>query len=58
MTNQSLDMINSIQPTPEQPGPEVDVVPDGEVAGDDTGAVAGEGEQVEEDPSLVAGDAI
>lgn len=58
MTNQSLDMINSIQPTPEQPGPEVDVVPDGEVAGDDTGEVAGEGEQVEEDPSLVAGDAI
>lgn len=46
MTNRSLDFMNSIEPTPVQPGPEVDVVPDD----------VDEGEK--EDPSEVAGDAI
>lgn len=55
ITNQSLDFVNSIEPTPEPQGPEVDVVPDDEtsVANDAAGA-----EPVEEDPSMVAGDSI
>lgn len=57
LTNQSLDFINSIEPTPEAPGPEVDVVPNDEGdagAGGDVGGVVDENE----DPSEVAGDGI
>lgn len=56
ITNQSLDFINSIEPTPEQPGPEVDVVPNT----DDTEPVdeTGEVTEGEEDPSESAGDGI
>lgn len=64
MTNQSLDFMNSIEPTPDVPGPEVDVVPndegaagaggEGDAAGGDAGGVVDENE----DPSEVAGDAI
>ena len=56
MTNKSLDFINSIEPTPEQPGPEVDVVPNA----DDTEPVdeTGEVTEGEEDPSESAGDGI
>lgn len=54
MTNQSLDFMNSIEPTPEQAGPEVDVVPDAE--GDMGGA--GESNDFEEDPSANLGDEI
>ncbi|MBO6034100.1 MAG: hypothetical protein J6Q22_22175 [Prevotella sp.] len=52
MTNQSLDFMNSIEPTPEPQGPEVDLVPDEE------GADTGEVNEAEEDPTLVAGDEI
>lgn len=54
MTNQSLDFMNSIEPTPEQAGPEVDVVPDaeGDMGGD------GENNDFEEDPSANLGDEI
>lgn len=52
MTNQSLDFMNSIEPTPEPQGPEVDLVPD------DEGADTGEVNEAEEDPTLVAGDEI
>ena len=52
MTNQSLDFMNSIEPTPEPQGPEVDLVPDEE------GADTGEVNEEEEDPTLVAGDEI
>lgn len=51
MTNQSLDFVNSIEPTPEPQGPEVDLVSDEE--GGDTGEVI-----EEEDPTMVAGDDI
>lgn len=51
MTNQSLDFVNSIEPTPEPQGPEVDLVPDEESAADVV-------EENEEDPTLVAGDEI
>jgi hypothetical protein len=54
MTNQSLDFMNSIEPTPEQAGPEVDVVPDTE---GDMGA-EGENNDFEEDPSANLGDEI
>lgn len=56
MTNQSLDFINSIEPTPEQPGPEVDVVPNADETEpvDETGEVT----EGEEDPSESAGDGI
>lgn len=54
ITNQSLDFINSFEPTPEQPGPEVDVVPDAEGGTGDMGEVA----PPEEDPSELEGDGI
>jgi hypothetical protein len=55
MTNQSLDFINSIEPTAETQGPEIDVVPDeGGGAMDNTG----DSNNDEEDPSLIAGDEI
>lgn len=59
MTNQSLDFINSIEPTPEVPGPEVDVVPDSEGTGavEGTGEVGGDGQE-ENDPALAAGGEI
>ena len=52
MTNQSLDFVNSIEPTPEPQGPDVDLVPDEE------GADTGEVNEEEEDPTMVAGDEI
>ena len=52
MTNQSLDFVNSIEPTPEPQGPDVDLVPDEEVTVDDVL------EENEKDPTLVAGDEI
>lgn len=61
MTNQSLDFMNSIEPTPEQPGPEVDVVPGAEGAVDEAPAEpAAEpaAETEEEDPNLAAGGEI
>lgn len=56
MTNQSLDFVNSFEPTPEPQGPEVDVVPDDNAAGGEP--VVGDEGQVQEDPSMVAGDSI
>jgi len=64
LTNQSLDFMNSIEPTPEAPGPEVDVVPNDAGAGGEGGDVGGTGGDVggvvdeNEDPSEVAGDGI
>lgn len=52
MTNQSLAFVNSIEPTPEPQGPDVDLVPDEEVTVDDVL------EENEKDPTLVAGDEI
>lgn len=54
ITNQSLDMINSIEPTPEQPGPEVDLVSDGEGPASDEEVP----DDIKNDPTFVLGDEI
>lgn len=54
MTNQSLDFINSIEPTPEVPGPEVDVVPNTEGTVDETAQNA----EYDQDPANAVGGEI
>jgi len=55
LTNQSLDFINSIEPTPDQPAPEVDLVQGEETTGDNQET---EDNQIEDDPNMALGGEI
>jgi len=55
LTNQSLDFINSIEPTPDQPAPEVDLVQGEETTGDNQKT---DDNQIEDDPNMALGGEI